>query len=328
MTDISSPALRANPGTAQNGHLGLPGVKVLPSFVRGRLHRGVLHALRHGSAAPDYDTPIGDPGLFGPDTITWKIHADFPGMMAGGIAALMLQTLHPLALAGVWDHSAFRSDMLGRLRNTIAFVARTTYAPRAPAEAAIERVRAIHRHVYGTAADGRAYSAEDPHLLTWVHCGEAWGFLHGYRAYCYPSLSRQAQDRYLAESARVAEALGARDVPKSRAELDAFFGTIQPELACDARTREVLAALQAIRLPIPLAGLARGVFLGAGAAILPDWARRMLDRSPGARLREAAAARTLALIAPSIRDAMAEGGLAWRACVRTSYPYPELFRWS
>ncbi len=307
--------------------LRLPGVKVLPAPVRGRLHDWVIDALSRDGAAPDYDAPLGDPGLFGPDTVTWKIHADFPAMMAGGLGALMLQTLHPLALAGVWDHSDFRGDTLGRLRNTIAFVARTTYAPRATAEQAIERVRFIHRRVLGTAADGRAYSAEDPHLLNWVHCTEAWSFLEGYKTYCYRAVPRAMQDRYLQETARIAEALGAREVPKSLAELEAFFRAVRPELVCDARTREVLAVLDTIRLPIPLAGLSRSVFLGAGMALLPDWALKLMRKSRFAQLRDQAAARSLKLIAPSIRDAMAEGGLAWRACARTGADYADLFRW-
>ncbi len=282
--------------------------------------------LSRDKPAPDYDAPLGDPGLFGPDSATWKIHADFPSMMAGGLGALMLQTLHPLALAGVWDHSAFRTDMLGRLRNTTAFISRTTYAPRAAAETAIERVRAIHRHVHGSAADGRAYSADDPHLLNWVHCAEAWCFLRGYETYCQP-VPRPMQDRYLEESARIAEALGARNVPQSLGELEAFFRDIRPELTCDSRTREVLRALNAIRLPIPLPGLSRGLFLGAGAALLPDWAFALMQKSPLERLRDRSAAQSLKLIAPSIRDAMAEGGLAWRACERTHTDYAALFRW-
>ena len=308
--------------------LRLPGVKVLPPPLRERLHGLVLDVLSHDGPAPDYDAPLDDPGLFGPDTVTWKIHADFPSMMAGGLAALMLQTLHPHALAGVWDHSDFRGDMLARLRGTTAFVARTTYAPREPAEQAIERVRVIHRRVHGTAPDGRPYSAEDPHLLNWVHCTQAWCYLRGYETYCCRNVPRAMQDRYLQETARVAEALGARDVPKSLAELDAFFDAVRPELVYDARTREVLAVLDTIRLPIPLAGLSRSVFLGAGAALLPDWALKLMHKSRFAQLRNQAAARSLKLIAPSIRDAMAEGGLAWRACARTGADYADLFRWS
>ena len=307
--------------------VALPGPKLLPRPVRERLRGWVIDVLRRDAPAPDYDRPVGDPGLFGPNTATWKIHADFPSMMAGGLGALMLQSLHPLALAGVWDHSDFRSDTLARLRGTIAFVARTTYAPRAAAEEAIARVRSVHRRVHGIAADGRPYSAEDPHLLAWVHCAEAWSFLQGYRAYCRRDVPRALQDRYLRETARVAEAVGARELPKSVAELEAYFRAVRPELVCDARTREVLAVLNSIRLPIPLSGFGRGLFLGAGAALLPDWALALMDRSRRERLRDRAAARALKLVAPSIRAAMAEGGLAWRACARTGIDYADLFRW-
>lgn len=306
---------------------GLPGYKVLPVAVRERLRGWVIEVLSRDAPAPDYDRPLGDPGLFGPDTVTWKIHADFPGMMAGGLGALMLQTLHPHALAGVWDHSDFRNDTLARLRGTIAFVARTTYAPRAAAEQAIKRVRSIHREVHGTAPDGRPYSAEDPRLLTWVHCTQALCYLRGYQAYCYRGVPPAMQDRYLAETARVAEALGAREVPKSVAELEAYFRAVRPELVYDGRTREVLSVLHTIRLPIPLHGLGRGLFLGAGEALLPDWALMVMERSRLERLRDRVAARSLKLVAPSIRDAMAEGGLAWRACARTGANYMDLFRW-
>jgi uncharacterized protein (DUF2236 family) len=307
--------------------LHLPGVKLLPRPARKRLRRQVLAVLSRDSPAPDYDAPLGDPGLFGPDSATWKIHADFPSMMAGGLASLMLQALHPLALAGVWDHSAFRTDTLGRLRNTTAFVGRTTYAPRAPAEAAIEHVRVIHHAVRGTAADGRAYSADDPHLLTWVHCAGCWCFLRAYERYCHAPIPRAMQDRYLAEMVRIAEALGAREVPRSTAELDAFFARVLPELVFDARTRETLRVLGAIRLPIPFAVFSRDLFLGSAAALLPSWALDLMERSSLQRLRDRGAARALQFIAPSVRDAMAEGGLAWRACRRTGADYAALYRW-
>ena len=305
----------------------LPGVMIVPRPLRRLLQRQVVALLSRSAPAADYDAPVGDAGLFGPDSVTWKIHADFPSMMAGGLAALMLQSLHPLALAGVWDHSAFRTDILGRLRNTTAFVSRTTYAPRAAAEAAIARVLEIHHGVRGVAADGRAYSADDPHLLTWVHCAECWCFLQAYQTYCRAGMPLAQQDRYLDEMARIAEALGARQVPRSRAALDAFFAAARAELVFDERTREVLRVLRTMRLPIPMAGLSRNVFIGAAAVLLPDWALALMDRTPLQRLRERAAARALQLLAPSIRGAMAEGGLAWRACRRTGADYAGLFRW-
>ena len=305
----------------------LPGLMIVPRPLRRHLQRQIVTLLSRSAPAADYDAPVGDAGLFGPESCTWKIHADFPSMMAGGLAALMLQSLHPLALAGVWDHSAFRTDILGRLRNTTAFVSRTTYAPRAAAEAAIARVLDIHHGVRGVAADGRAYSADDPHLLNWVHCAECWSFLQAYQTYCHAGIPLAQQDRYLVEMARIAEALGARAVPKSRAELDAFFRAARPELVFDERVREVLRVLRSMRLPIALAGVSRNVFIGAAAVLLPDWALTLMGRTPLERLRDRAAARVLQLAAPSIRGAVAEGGLAWRACRRTGADYEGLFRW-
>lgn len=317
---------RARRRDERANHPRLPGMKLLPRPARDHLRRQVLAVLSREAPAPDYGAPLGDPGLFGPDSVTWKVHADFPSMMAGGLASLMLQALHPLALAGVWDHSAFRTDTLGRLRNTTAFVGRTTYAPRAPAEAAIEHVLEIHHAVRGTAADGRAYSADDPHLLTWVHCAGCWCFLRAYETYCQ-RIPRPMQDRYLAEMVRIAEALGARDVPRSLVELDSFFAEIRPELAFDARARETLRILDAIRLPIPFSSFSRDIFMGAAAALLPAWALDLMERSSVRRLRDRASSRALRLIAPSVRDAMAEGGLAWRACRRTGADYAALYRW-
>lgn len=255
----------------------------------------------------DYDAPVGDAGLFGPDSVTWKIHGDFPGMMAGGIAALMLQTLHPRALAGVWDHSSFRDDPLGRLRRTTMFVAATTYAPTADAERIIELVDRIHDRVRGTTPEGEPYSAHDPDLLTWVHCTEMASFLEGYIRYRRSDLSVAVQDRYFDETRRIAEALGATNVPASRAEMDDYFAAMQSELRFDARSQATLAVLESMDLPIPVAGVSRRMFLGAGAALLPLWARRLIRRTRAQRLIDRGAAESLNRIAPLIRAAMSEG---------------------
>lgn len=186
------------------------------SPVRAAIRHWVLSAFpRSEGSSIDYDQPIGDAGLFGPDSATWRVHSDFPGMLSGGLAALTMQTLHPLALAGVWDHSDFRDDLIGRLRRTTMFVGATTYAALADSETLIARVRRIHTLVKGHAEDGRPYAADDPHLLTWVHVTEAYSFLQGYRRYSHVTLPVGAADRYYDEVRRIAEALGARDVPAS-----------------------------------------------------------------------------------------------------------------
>ena len=292
---------------------------------RRQLQKWVLGVIRSQGPAINFDEPKGEPGLFGPESVTWRIHADFPGMMAGGIAALMLQTLHPLALSGVWDHSAFRTDILGRLRRTTAFVAGTTYAPRDEAEQLIARVRAIHEQVRGTADDGRPYAANDPRLLTWVHVTEMSSFLRGYQRYRGVTLPRAVQDRYYDETRRLAEALGAREVPRSAVEVDDYYASVQTELRYSERSREVLAVLAAMRLPIPLSGVSRQLFLGAGASLLPEWALRRIGRSRVQRLRDAAAARSLLITAPLLRAALRDG-IGARSCQRVGLDTSELHR--
>lgn len=213
-----------------------------------------------------------DTGLFGPDSACWKVHGDFASMMTGGVTALLLQMLHPGALAGVWDHSNFRGDMQGRLKRTARFIAGTTYGDRAEAQALIDHVRRIHDRVSGTLPDGRPYAADDPDLLTWVHVAEVSSFLAAYLRYADPAFPPEAQDRYYRETAEVARRLGAERVPQSRAEVAEYFRIVRPQLRYDHRTREVAEALLSQRPPSPATGPALSMTFDAAKALLPDWA--------------------------------------------------------
>lgn len=125
----------------------------------------------------DFERPKGEPGLFGPQSAIWQVHGDFTSMLCGGISALLLQMLHPLALAGVWDHSRFREDILGRLRRTSQFISATTFATTPDAERLIAKVQGIHQRIAGVDKDGTPYQASDPALLTWVHVAECSCFM-------------------------------------------------------------------------------------------------------------------------------------------------------
>lgn len=214
-------------------------------------------------------------GLFAPDSVSWRVHRDVTGMMVGGIAALMLQMLHPKVLAGVWDHSNFREDMYARLRGTARFIAVTTFESRDRAEAQIARVRHIHDAVSGTLPDGSPYSAGDPRLLAWVHVAETTSFLDGWIRYGEPGMSASDQDRYFAEMAQLATMLGADPVPKSRAGAAAIVRDFLPELTADSRSAEVLRLL--LNQPPPSAMLVPFQMMTMRAAVdlLPGWARRM-----------------------------------------------------
>jgi uncharacterized protein (DUF2236 family) len=214
-------------------------------------------------------------GLFGPDSVAWRVHGDVTGMLVGGVSGLLLQMLHPAVLAGVWDHSNFRADMHGRLRRTARFIAVTTYGGRDEAEAAIERVRRIHGRVSGVLPDGAPYVADDPRLLAWVHVTEATSFLNGWLRYGEPGMSMADRDRYFAEMAEVGRRLGADPVPGSRQEARALIRAMRPELRVDERTREVARLLLSREGGDPAARPLRALMLQAGVDLLPGWARRM-----------------------------------------------------
>ncbi|WP_345831196.1 oxygenase MpaB family protein [Erwinia sp. HDF1-3R] len=242
--------------------------------VRDRIQQQVFRL--NGLAMNEFDLsqPAGDPGLYGPDSVIWRVHGDFSSMLCGGISALLMQMLHPLALAGVWDHSRFREDMMGRLRRTSQFIAVTTFGNTQDAATLIERVKRIHLQVTGVDAAGTPYAASDPALLTWVHVAETSRFLAAHLRYKNPQLSLAEQDRYYAEAARVAEALGAEEVPKTVAAVEDYLERIRPQLRCDARTREVLALLMNAPAPSWQAKPAMHAMMMAGIELLPEWAQQ------------------------------------------------------
>jgi uncharacterized protein (DUF2236 family) len=214
-------------------------------------------------------------GLFGPRAVAWRVHRDVTSMMVGGIAALLLQMLHPAVLAGVWDHSNFRTDMHGRLRRTARFIALTTYGGRVEAEAAIARVRAIHDRVRGVLPDGTPYTANDPALLAWVHLTETTSFLAAWIRYAEPAMSTADQDRYFAEMACIAEALGASPVPRSRTEARRLLDTMRPQMRCGARTRQVARFVLTQPAPNLVAEPLQALIMQAAIDLLPTWARRL-----------------------------------------------------
>ena len=263
--------------------------------VRTRIRLRVLDTVHAGDLRLErFREPVGDRGLFGPDSVAWRVTAHPVGMLAGGFAALMLQSLHPLAMAGVAEFSDYREDPLGRLSRTARFVTVTVFGPTHEAEAAIARVRRVHAAVRGTAPDGRAYRADDPELLTWVHTVETYCFLAGYQAYSGNRLSPQDCDRYFAEAAVPAERLGALEVPRSAAEAAEYLERVRPLLRATPAALEAVGFLRGFGRD-RLEHTAVSLLMNGGISLLPDWAghslairrpapvRALLDR-PAARL--------------------------------------------
>lgn len=277
-------------------------------LLRKRIEASVL-AISRPPGSADLLKPPGDPGLFGPDSAAWQVHSDFTAMLTGGVAALLLQMLHPLPLAGVWDHSNFQADMLGRLRRTAQFIAGTTFGSRADAERLIAHVRRIHAGVSGVAPNGQAYAASDPQLLTWVHAAEVSSFLRAYVRYRNPDFSAAAQDRYFNEIAVVAEALGAADVPRSGAAVNAYIDRMRPQLVCDERTRKTLELVLHAPAPNALALPWTRLMMRAGVDLLPDWAQQMLGVTQRSPARSELLRRSVAVAAVPVRWAVRNGSI-------------------
>lgn len=246
-----------------------------------QFRNSVAHALDQrigGTTAEERrDAIIATPGerLFAPDSPVRVVHADL-SMLVGGLRALFLQSLHPLAMAGVANHSNYRDDPWGRLQRTADFLGVVTFGPKDWAEQSIAAVRRIHERVQGHAADGRPYSANDPHLLLWVHLAEVDSFLAAHRAFGRPLLSPAEQDRYVAEMALVAESLGADTPPRSVAELRAALAAFAPELRSTKAARD---ASRFLIVPVGLSAperLGYAPLLSAAVSLLPLRARFML----------------------------------------------------
>ena len=255
----------------------------------------------------------GDPGLFGPGSASWQVIGE-PAAIVGGIRALLVQLLHPLAMAGVADHSAFRDDPLGRLHRTSGYVSATTFGSTAEALAVARAVRRAHRGVAGRAPDGRVYRAADPDLLAWVSVALTSSFLAADRCYAPAPVDRTVADRFVAEQSRAAALLDPRVdldalaadptalralragelplplvadgvLPLSLSELEEYLRDLRPELGLNHQGREALrflvwpdlsAALRTAYLPL----------LSGALASLEPWQRRMM----GVRLGPAAIA--------------------------------------
>ena len=253
---------------------GLPvrAIEFLAEPVRADVGRGVRRTL--GIPAPRAGRTTNPDEAYLPlGSVTRKVHADLPSMMIGGLAALLLQTLHPLAMAGVAQHSNYREDALGRLRRTAEFVGTTTFGTETDARRIIERVKQVHLPVRGTAPDGRPYSASDPELLTWVHTAEMFSFLAAAQRFGPLRLDMNDADAYYAETARVAYELGAAWVPTSVAEVDAYFRRIRPELYAGTQALYARDFLLRGVGNKPEDRLVHGVLVTAAVGLLPAWAR-------------------------------------------------------
>lgn len=293
--------------------------------LRNRLAWAIRTVLS-GSPTRKFAPTPGAPTLLPAGGAAWLVHAE-ASMMVGGIRALLLQSLHPVAMQGVGEHSDFRTDPLGRLRRTVFFLGTTTYCSLKQAEEALAAVRRVHLGVSGVTPDGRRYRADDPDLLAWVHATEVDSFLEAFLCYgrrprrpsatlapnlpardsgSAPAMTMsELPDRYVAEMATVAERLGVADPPRSRAELAAVIDGFRPTVTAGDLSREATFFLRTFPLP-PIARRAYRVLFWAAVESLPPWAQDLHDLRCGPLRRSAVrpVARTmLRFMGWALRDA-------------------------
>ena len=250
--------------------------------IRGQLVEQVRSVFNDTSKGHKPEPPSDD-ALFEKDSPIRRVHADLVGMMVGGVRSLLLQMLHPAALQGVLDHSNFREDMHGRLQRTAQFIAVTTFGQRDRAMTAIERVNAIHERVGGVLPDGTSYSARDPRTLAYVHVAEALSFLAAYKRHVRPEMPYAEQDKYFAQFAVIARALGCEPVPETVTEAERLFRDYRRELTGSAGAREV-ARLVLTQRPTGTPFAVQQAISTDAVAMLPPFARAMLGLPPPSAL--------------------------------------------
>lgn len=229
-------------------------------------------------------TAINDVGFLPPDSVSWRVQTD-PAAIVGGLSALFLQALHPLAMAGVFEHSSYDADFWPRFQRTAQYVTTVNFGTVDQAEAAAARVRRMHDFVRGVdPVTGREYSAGSPDLITWVHVTEVHGFLTAVQR-AGLGLTHDEVDRYYQEQVRIARLLGATDVPANSQDVHDYLEAMRPQLICSSTTRNGARLLLAppmpwhVRLFTP-AQPGWAALASLGLCLMPRWARR-LYRLPG-----------------------------------------------
>jgi uncharacterized protein (DUF2236 family) len=275
---------------------------MIDEFIR----KSIREMVGGGGPPVAFLTPKGDKGLFGPESIAWKVHADFVSMMIGGISSLILQALHPQALAGVWDHSSFREDLKGRLGRTAFFIAATTYGSVEMANKIIKKVNEIHTKITGLDEFGKPYSASDPHLLAWVHLTETLSFLEAYQNHRHPKLTKDEQDQYFKEMKFLGEMLGAHNLPDSLRETQEAIESYLPELHYGERAQSIIQLLDDFPSNLQSRPFVK-LISKAGFINLPSWAHGKLKKSVPSTLEKVLVNKSIDLIAIPVREALKDG---------------------
>lgn len=230
---------------------------------------------RMGDVRFDFRNPPGEEALLPADSVTWRIFKNPVSMFVGGITAVILELAEPRVRDGVWHHTTFRTDPMGRLRRTGLAAMVTVYGPRSKAEAMIAGIRRMHGKISGVTEEGFTYNANDVELLNWVQATASYGFMEAYCQLVKP-LTATEKDSVYREGSIPANLYGAVGAPRSQAEQVALFETMQKKL----KPTEVIEEFLGLMLTTPvfptLLRPYQKLLVRAAVDILPMETRRYL----------------------------------------------------
>jgi uncharacterized protein (DUF2236 family) len=296
----------------------------LPFSLQRRLDAAAGALLNPPKGRPvDFTRPLGEAALFPPDSLSWRIFKNPVALLVGGIAAVILELAEPAVRTGIWEHSSFRQDPMGRLQRTGLAAMVTVYGARSIAEPMIARVVRMHAKVAGETPAGVPYSAGDVHLLTWVQATALFGFAEAYSRYVEP-LGEREFDALYREGAPVSQLYGALDAPRSDGQRRALFGSMRGRLEPSPVIFQFLEIMRETpAFPRPLHWMQR-MLVRAAVEIIPDWMRDCLDLTEyhGLRARE----RWIVNLAGAASDriVLAESPAA-QSCLRLGLPITHLY---
>lgn len=292
---------------------------------RVRLERMVLSLTDPPGRAQhiNYLEPAGNPGIFGPDSVSWRVLSNPVTVFIGGVTAVLFELAEPRVRSGVWDHTDFRHDPVARMRRTGLAAMIFTYGSSRDVEAMTSRVRRMHDRVNGTTPEGQPYQANDPELLTWVYATAAYGFMNAYLRYVNPRLNRAEHDRYYGESVHACRYYGANCTPASVAEVERYIEEMRPNLRNHEILEEFLNLVSNVPILSAAALPAQRLLVQAAIDVLPSWARELLRLEKAQPLR--VAMRPLVRAMVGLASQVIRDGPPQRACLRMGLSASHLF---
>ena len=223
----------------------------------------------------DFSLPLREEALLPADSISWRIFKNPIALLVGGIAAVILELAEPGVRTGVWEHSSFREDPMGRLQRTGLAALVTVYGARSVAEPMIAKVSRMHAKVAGETSAGVAYAATDARLLTWVHTTAAFGFAQAYSRYVDP-LRESELDALYREAAPASRLYGAVNAPQSVVELRTLFDSMRGRLEPSGIVFHFLEIMRETPTFPPSLRWMQRMLVRAAVELIPDWVRDCL----------------------------------------------------